>query len=382
MWKLRGCGLSLLAVCLVAVSQAHGVAADEKPDTKALDVALRRTLYDIINYGALTYNRGDVGECYRIYQNALLTASLVLTHHPKIQKSINEGLAEAAKLPTLDERAFKLRELLDKVRNDLRGGAPPSPAVPPSPAQKKTAWDRLGGEKGVATIVDDFVASAAKDPKVNFDRNGKYKLDEAAVAKLKNDLVAQISSLTGGPLKYNGDLKKMTQDLQITNAEFDAAVGHLKTALENHLKTSADSKALMADVNRLLVKIEDLRTEIVAPKKTDDGPKKPDDKSKKPDETLKKPEDKAKATEVHGKVTVNGAPLAAGKISYIGEDNKPITAEIKDGAYQLPELKLGSYKITVEGDKINERYKLLETTPLKYKIAKEEKDSVDWELKP
>ena len=43
----------------------------------------------------------------------------------------------------------------------------------------KTLWDRLGGEAGVSKVVDDFVAAAATDPKVDFSRGGKYKLDDA-----------------------------------------------------------------------------------------------------------------------------------------------------------------------------------------------------------
>jgi hemoglobin len=375
MRKLRWGGLSLLAVCLIAVTHAHGVAADEKADQKALDAELRRTLYGVIDGGASRWNRGQLDDCCHTYQSALLLSLRLLNHHPEIQKYIKDGLAEAERMRSIDDRALKLREVLDQVREDLLGGTPAGPVVPPAPKQKKTAWDRLGGEKGVAKIVDDFVASAAKDPKVNFDRNGKYKLDAAAVAKLKSALIAQISSLTEGPLKYEGDMKKVHKGMQITNAEFDAAAEHLRKALEDRLKTEEGNKALKADINRIIVKVEDLRNEIVESKKPEETPKKPEDTSKKPNET-------PKDGEVHGKVTVDGKPLPAGKISYFGADNKPITGDIKDGAYQLSGLKPGAYKITIEGDKINERYKLAETTPLRYKIIKEEKEPLNWELKP
>ncbi len=45
-----------------------------------------------------------------------------------------------------------------------------APAAPPPP-EAKTLWDRLGGEANVAKVVDDFVNTAGKDPKVNFWRD-------------------------------------------------------------------------------------------------------------------------------------------------------------------------------------------------------------------
>src|SRR5262249_29648686 len=35
-------------------------------------------------------------------------------------------------------------------------------------------WDKLGGEANVKKVVDDFVATAGTDPKVDFSRAGKY----------------------------------------------------------------------------------------------------------------------------------------------------------------------------------------------------------------
>ena len=59
-------------------------------------------------------------------------------------------------------------------------------------------WDALGGEAGVKQIIDDFVDLAAKDPKVNFTRNGKYTLDAATLDKVKKELVKQLGYRIGG----------------------------------------------------------------------------------------------------------------------------------------------------------------------------------------
>jgi hemoglobin len=103
------------------------------------------------------------------------------------------------------------------------------------PGEKTTLWDRLGGEKAVRAVVHDFVAAAAGDPKVNFTRDGKYKLDAEDVKKLEQLLVEQISSATGGPLKYTGrDMKKTHAGMKITTAEFKALAGHLVATLNKY----------------------------------------------------------------------------------------------------------------------------------------------------
>ena len=91
----------------------------------------------------------------------------------------------------------------------------------------------MSGEANVRKVVDDFVAAAAPDPKVNFLRDGKFK--ELDVAALKQRLVEQISSVSGGPYPYTGrGMKEVHQGMGITDAEFDALAGHLKTALERN----------------------------------------------------------------------------------------------------------------------------------------------------
>ncbi len=94
-------------------------------------------------------------------------------------------------------------------------------------------WNRLGGEANVKKVVDDFVAAAAGDPKVNFFRDGKFK--DLDVANLKRLLVEQISAVSGGPFKYTGrDMKEVHKGMGITDDEFNALAGHLKDALEKN----------------------------------------------------------------------------------------------------------------------------------------------------
>jgi hemoglobin len=130
-------------------------------------------------------------------------------------------------------------------------------AAPASPTQ--TLWEALGGEKGVTRLVDDFLAHAAADPKVNFSRDGKYKFDDAGLARLKNNLVDWISSLTGGPRDYHGkSMKEAHKDMGITEAEFNAAAGHMRAALQR--------AAAPDDIKAVMAAVESTRRAIVQPK--------------------------------------------------------------------------------------------------------------------
>src|SRR5262249_3598101 len=156
----------------------------------------------------------DPAGCYRVYQGALIVLEADLGHHPKLQEEIRKGPADAEKMGFVAERAFALNKLLFKVRDHLN----PSPQK----EEKKTLWDRLGGESNVAKVIDDVTESAAKDPKVNLFRQGIMKLDEVDADKLKKQLLDFVSQYTGGPYKYKGrSMKEVHKGMKITDAEFD-----------------------------------------------------------------------------------------------------------------------------------------------------------------
>ncbi len=113
----------------------------------------------------------------------------------------------------------------------------------PSPA-KRPLYDRLGGEKGITQVVDDFVANVAADP--NIKEKHKRHFQEGDVASLKRKLIDQIGQATGGPQKYTGkDMKTAHQGLGITNADFDALVADLTKALDKNGVSQADRDELL-----------------------------------------------------------------------------------------------------------------------------------------
>jgi hemoglobin len=100
-------------------------------------------------------------------------------------------------------------------------------------------YDRLGGRAAIRKVVDDLVALAADDPKVNFTRKGhpnEWEATEENVERLK-ERVVQFVAVTAGArdVKYEGkDMVTAHKGMGITNGEFDAFATHLKAALEKN----------------------------------------------------------------------------------------------------------------------------------------------------
>jgi hemoglobin len=129
--------------------------------------------------------------------------------------------------------------------------APHRPQTRPAAARTGSLFDRLGGEKAVRKVVDDFVSRAAADPAVNFTRQGHATTWEATpqnVEQLKQRLVEFISTTAGGPttFQYRGkDMVTAHRGMGISNAEFDALAGHLKAALEANDVPRRESEELL-----------------------------------------------------------------------------------------------------------------------------------------
>jgi truncated hemoglobin YjbI len=136
---------------------------------------------------------------------------------------------------------------------------PAAPRVVAKPATK-SLYDRLGGQKAITAVIDDFVSRAATDEKVNFFRKGtdrEWKPSDKEVAMLKTHLVNLVGMLTGGPQKYTGrDMKSSHAGMKITDAEFDALAGDLKASLDHF-------KVPMTEQQELLTIVGSTRGDIV-----------------------------------------------------------------------------------------------------------------------
>lgn len=91
----------------------------------------------------------------------------------------------------------------------------------------KSLYDRLGGQKAIVAVVDEFVARVVADKRIN-----SFFAKTDAV-KLKANLVDQICQASGGPFKYKGkDMKTAHKGMGVSTADFNALVEDLVGALD------------------------------------------------------------------------------------------------------------------------------------------------------
>src|SRR5437870_7817720 len=67
----------------------------------------------------------------------------------------------------------------------------------------KSLYSRLGGKKGIKTVVNDFVANVGGDNRINHYFADTVK-DPKRLDKFKDNLEDQICQAAGGPCKYKG----------------------------------------------------------------------------------------------------------------------------------------------------------------------------------
>src|ERR1043165_3156010 len=124
---------------------------------------------------------------------------------------------------------------------------------------KKALFDRLGGEPCISNIVADFMPRALQAPRVTWERkavkSGVFKRGEnvawqatpESIAMLQKHFVQFLSLATGGPADYHGkDMKSSHAGMKITNPEFDAAVGDLRSSLDRLQIPNKEQKELLS----------------------------------------------------------------------------------------------------------------------------------------
>jgi hemoglobin len=104
----------------------------------------------------------------------------------------------------------------------------------------------LGGEAVLKNVVDNFVNLATRDPKVNYTRDGRFPLDDQALASAKRTALEIISMGSGGPYVYAGrTIREIHQGMRISDAEFDAIAADFRTAIGRSAADPADIEAAM-----------------------------------------------------------------------------------------------------------------------------------------
>lgn len=110
-------------------------------------------------------------------------------------------------------------------------------------ADDRPLYERLGGEEKIAAIVDDMLERSIADPRVNFERKNvktswlnnyePWQPTPQNVERVRRHMIQFFSLAAGGPAEYSGrDMTVAHKGMRITNEEFDAMVGDIKTSME------------------------------------------------------------------------------------------------------------------------------------------------------
>lgn len=127
-------------------------------------------------------------------------------------------------------------------------------ALSPTTGPRPTLYAQLGGEVGVANLVDTFMLGILADPVV-----GPTFADTppSRLPRLKYLFEQQICEISGGPCRYTGqDMVAAHEGMAITQAEFDAMGAVMQQALAKR-----GVPAVAAD--ELLARLGAMRNDIV-----------------------------------------------------------------------------------------------------------------------
>lgn len=105
----------------------------------------------------------------------------------------------------------------------------------------KKLFDRLGGKAAVEAVIDDFLGRVAGDERINAG------FAVGHVPRVRQRLVELVCAATGGPCTYSGRAMDVAHaGMKITNAQFDALVGHLVATLDKFKVPAAEKGELLA----------------------------------------------------------------------------------------------------------------------------------------
>lgn len=97
------------------------------------------------------------------------------------------------------------------------------------PTQTPTLWSRLGGEPVIKKVVAETIDRSANDPRTS------RSFKDVKLQNVKDKIVEQICSLTGGGCKYTGDpMDKVHKGLKNTEAEMNLVVQWLRDSLDRN----------------------------------------------------------------------------------------------------------------------------------------------------
>ena len=121
----------------------------------------------------------------------------------------------------------------------------------PAPAVADRLYEALGGQPGIARLVDELVPRLAADPRIG------PSFKDTNLRELNKQLADQFCVVSGGPCRYEGaSMKDAHAALRVDKADFNRLV--------ELLQDSMDARAIpFAEQNRLLARLAPMHRDIV-----------------------------------------------------------------------------------------------------------------------
>jgi hemoglobin len=110
---------------------------------------------------------------------------------------------------------------------------------------KPALYDRLGGLKGIAVVVDDFIDRLVVNKTLNKNPAIDAGRKSAPAPYLKVQVSQLVCEVTGGPCKYSGrDMKSSHAHLNISETEWKVMAAEFKKSLDKYKVPAAEQKEL------------------------------------------------------------------------------------------------------------------------------------------
>ncbi|MBB1425245.1 group 1 truncated hemoglobin [Shewanella sp. SG44-2] len=110
-------------------------------------------------------------------------------------------------------------------------------------SQPPPLYQQLGGDKGVSMITDDFLVNLSQDKRI------LHHFEQTDIQIFRQRLIEHLCVVSGGECVYQGaSMYNAHIGLHISQADFDAVVGHLIEALKQQHIPLATRNALLAEL--------------------------------------------------------------------------------------------------------------------------------------
>lgn len=137
-------------------------------------------------------------------------------------------------------------------------------------AQEKSLYERLGGEKAISAVVDDFAGRVLADARIN------KKFGESDPTRLVTNLKTFMCMATGGGCKYEGlNMKDSHKNMGVTAGEFGALVEDLVATLDKFKVPEKEKNELLSALGGMkgdIVEENSIATGTPLPKKFKPAP--------------------------------------------------------------------------------------------------------------